>query len=189
MPFASVLAAVIVLAGDPVSFAPSHVPQFTDNQIRTTADATRAGLARWAATGEGRKIIEYCVHNELVVHVVEDPDEEGIGRAPDPRLQSLVAAARHTRVHDFDVVLNPQYFRIPQGWTPLPNEPKNAADAMAAAWAGEMLHVYFYARGIGLPHHARADFQDEWREVAAELGMPAMTHDDDLHARRVTRER
>ncbi len=179
---APILAAVIVLAGDPVAFDASLVPQFTANQVRNTAEATRTGLARWSATAEGHKLIGYFEDNRIVVNVVEDADEPGIGRAPDPRLQNLVAAANHTRVHDFELVLNPQYFRIPEGWVPLPNEPATPADAMAAAWAGEMLHIYFYARGIELPHHSRADFQDQWRAVAAELGMPSLQHGE-----RVTR--
>ena len=58
---------------------------------------------------------------------------------------------------------------------------------MALAWAGEMLHVSFYAQGVSLPHHNRADFQSQWREVAAELGMPMLTHDDDDDRFRVTR--
>lgn len=176
---AALLAVVIVLAGDPVAFDASLVPQFTANQVRVTADATRVGLARWAATGEGRRLIRFCEDNRIVVNAVEDPEEPGIGRAPDPRLQSLVAAAHHTRVHDFELVLNPEFFRLPPGSVPLPNEPATPADAMAAAWAGEMLHIYYYARGIDLPHHTRADFQDEWREVAAELGMPSLQHGDD----------
>jgi len=58
------------------------------------------------------------------------------------------------------------------------NEPANASDMMAVAWAGEMLHIYFYAQGISLPHHPRADFQDQWHAVADELGMVLVTHDD-----------
>ena len=34
-------------------------------------------------------------------------------------------------------------------------------------------------------HHPRADFQDEWREVADELGMALMQHDDDEPAVRL----
>src|SRR4029077_19649211 len=62
---------------------------------------------------------------------------------------------------------------------PLPGQPANTADAMSIAWAGEMLHIYFYAHGISLPHHTRADFQEEWRAVAAERGMATVPHDDD----------
>jgi hypothetical protein len=186
---ATVLAAVIVLAGDPLSFDSAYKPQFTANQLRDTDAATRNGLTRWAATAEGHRILDYCVDNKLVVTVVEDTDEPGIGRAPDPRLQNLVAAANHKRVRNFELVLNPRFFSIPQGWTPLPNEPSTPSDAMAAAWAGEMLHIYFYARGIDLPHHSRGDFQDQWHEVASELGMPSMEHGDDHYVRRVTRVR
>lgn len=169
----------IVLAGDPVTFDASFAPRFTENQIRNTAEATRTGLARWASTQEGRRIIEYFAENGLVVNAIEDPDEEGLGRAPDPRLANLVAAAHHSRLRNFDLVLNPRFFRLPEGMAPLPNDPATPADAMAAAWAGEMLHVEFHARGIGLPHHERADFQEKWREVAAELGFPTMEHGGD----------
>ena len=186
---AAVLTAVIVLAGDPVSFDAAYKPQFTDKQLRTSNVATRDGLARWSATAEGHKLLDYFAENRIAIDVVEDGDEPGIGRAPDPRLQVLVAAANHKRVRNFEIVLNPRYFSIPKGWTPLPNEPATASDAMAAAWAGEMLHIYFYARGIGLPHHSRGDFQDEWREAATELGMPALEHDDDPYVRHVTRVR
>jgi hypothetical protein len=50
---------------------------------------------------------------------------------------------------------------------------------MATAWAAEMLHIYFYSKGISLPHHTRSDFQDEWRAMARELGFPDMRHDDE----------
>jgi hypothetical protein len=43
-----------------------------------------------------------------------------------------------------------------------------------------MLHVDFYSRGISLPHHQRADFQDEWRVVARELGYPEMKHHEHM---------
>ena len=46
----------IFLAGEPVRFDPA--PQFTLRQLRHTAVATRAGLARWAATEHGRAIID-----------------------------------------------------------------------------------------------------------------------------------
>lgn len=171
--------AVFILNGDPILFNAEYVPQFTENQIRNTDAATREGLARWASTVHGRKLISYFTGNDLQVMVTEDASEEGIGRAPQPGLATLVAAAHHTHVKDFELVLNPRFFHIPDGWVPLPNEPATPSDAMAAAWAGEMLHIWFYARGISLPHHTRADFQDEWRDVAAELGMPSMTHSDD----------
>ena len=47
---------------------------------------------------------------------------------------------------------------------------------MAAAWAAEMLHIDFYARGIALPHHERDDFQERWMAVAGQLGFGRMTH-------------
>ena len=50
---------------------------------------------------------------------------------------------------------------------------------MAAAWAGEMLHIDYYARGISLPHHERTDFQEECRAIARELGFPNLRHSDD----------
>jgi hypothetical protein len=50
---------------------------------------------------------------------------------------------------------------------------------MAAAWAGEMLHIDFYSQGISLPHHERADFQEQWRLVAGELGFPMLPHEED----------
>ena len=64
------------------------------------------------------------------------------------------------------------------------------ADSAAVVWAinelgsgldvgREMLHVDFYARGISLPHHQRDDFQSEWQAVAAELGFPALRHNDE----------
>jgi hypothetical protein len=57
---------------------------------------------------------------------------------------------------------------------------------MAIAWAGEMLHIYFYARGISLPHHERPDFQEQWVAIASELGMATVRHDDgDAFARSV----
>jgi len=57
-------------------------------------------------------------------------------------------------------------------------EPSTITEMMAAAWAGEMLHIAFYARGISLPHHQRADFQQEWHVMATELGFPNLAHDD-----------
>ena len=58
---------------------------------------------------------------------------------------------------------------------------------MAAAIAGEMLHVDFYSRGISLPHHQRRDFQAEWRDTARQLGYPDMKHEDDDDTTRIRR--
>ena len=57
--------------------------------------------------------------------------------------------------------------------------PRTATDVMALAWAGEMLHIDFYANGIPLPHHDRPDFQERWLTAAAQLGMPNATHGTD----------
>lgn len=169
--------AVIVLAGDPVRFDVAGQPAFTIDQLRNSEASTRAGLLRWSATPSGREIIAFFAGRGARVIVTEDGSEEGAGRAPQPGLATLIAADRPNS-RTFEVVLNPLFFQLPQRTTPLPNQPVTPADMMAAAWAGEMLHVCFYARGISLPHHARADFQRQWRAVAAELGMPSLTHDD-----------
>ena len=174
-----VLVCAIVLAGERVRFDSGFNPQFTDNQIRNSVDATRAGLAKWAGTEHGRKLIEYSSGREFEIRIVEDTDERGIGRAPQPGLATLVAANDHARPKAYEVILNPAFFKLPAGMEPLPNQPSTPADMMAVAWAGEMLHIYFYSQGISLPHHPRPDFQEQWHAVAAELGMPAVRHDDD----------
>lgn len=173
------IVAVFLLAGQPVHFDATGRPQFTASQVSATALPTREGLARWAVTGHGREIVAAFDVPEYVVDVIEDDTEEGMGRAPQPGIATLVAAVDHSKRKTYEVVLNPRFFRMPEGMTPLPNQISTPADMMAAAWAGEMLHIYFYARGISLPHHDRADFQSEWRGVAAELGMPSLTHGDE----------
>ena len=141
------------------------------SEIRNCSPATRDGFARWAATAHGRAIIERF-DGQIVV--TEDPNEGGAGRAPEPGIATLSSIGRRT----YSLILNPN-FALPEGMVPLPNQPATAADMMAAAWAGEMLHVDFYARGISLPHHQRDDFQTEWQAVAAELGFPALMHNDE----------
>ena len=173
------LVCAIVLAGDRVCFDGDFRPQFTANQIMNSAEATRTGLAKWAATEQGRKLIEYFSAREFKIRVIEDTDEGGAGRAPQPGLATLVAAYDHSRTKYYELILNPAFFKLPEGMDPLPNQPATPADMMAVAWAGEMLHIYFYAQGISLPHHQRSDFQEQWQTVAAELGMPAVRHDDD----------
>jgi hypothetical protein len=168
----------IVVAGERVRFDSNLVPQFSAHQIETTSDATRAGLTRWAATKRGQQLIAYFLENDYEISVTEDESEPGIGRAPQPGLATLVAAANHTHIRSYELVLNPRFFRIPDGMVPLPNQVSTPADMMSIAWAGEMLHIYFYTLGISLPHHARSDFQREWSEIAVELGMPTVTHDD-----------
>ena len=90
----------------------------------------------------------------------------------------MVAATDHTKTKAYDLILNPT-FGLPKGVLSLSGEPSTPADMMAAAWAAEMLHIDFYARGISLPHHQRDDFQTEWEAVAAELGFPTLRHNDE----------
>jgi hypothetical protein len=178
---------LFVLAGEPVHFDAQFRPQFTDRQVRNTTDATREGLARWAGTEQGQKLIEQFAAAEYEITITEDTSEGGIGRAPQPGIATLVAAGDHSKLKSYELILNPTFFKIPEGMEPLPNQPVTPADMMAIAWAGEMLHIHFYAQGISLPHHPRPDFQREWREVAAELGMPGLRHDDEDEPRRAFR--
>ena len=173
--------AAILLAGEPVRFDPA--PQFTLRQLRHTAEATRVGLARWAATEHGRRIVEMLAAKEYDVVVREDDGERSAGAAPQPGLATLVDAADHSKVKAYVVVLNPTFFSEMKAMKPFPTEASTAVDLMSAAWAAEMLHVSFYAQGISLPHHSRPDFQKAWRAVAAELGFPTMRHDDEDEAR------
>jgi hypothetical protein len=166
--------APLLLAGERIHIDPQFGPQFSPHQIRATAEATRIGLARWAATPHGRRMIEYLAANGCDVTVIEDDAESGIGRAPEPGIATMVGRSRH-----FEMILNPDYYKVPKDMFPLAGQLANAADAMAIAWAGEMLHIYFYAQGITLPHHDRPDFQREWHAVAAELGMGTVPHGDD----------
>jgi hypothetical protein len=170
---------VFMLAGECVTFDSNGQPRFTPGQLLNSAPATRAGFVRWAATAHGRHIIDSFNAAEYEVRITEDSDEDGLGRAPQPGIATLIAAGDHTQQKSYELVLNPAFFRIPEGMTPLPNQPVTPSDMMAAAWAGEMLHIWFYSQGISLPHHQRPDFQREWRGVAAELGMPTLTHDDE----------
>lgn len=176
MPFVHVVFAIL-LAGEPVHFDPA--PQFTLRQARRTAAATRAGLVRWAATPHGREIIDYLARREYDVIVLEDGGDQSAGSAPQPGIATLAFANDHAKVKSYVVVLNPWYFREIKGMTPMPTEAATMADLMSAAWAAEMLHVYFYAHGVSLPHHPRHDFQETWRVMASELGYPTMQHDDD----------
>jgi hypothetical protein len=166
------------LAGDPVSFDAEMRPQFTERQILETAESTRAGFVKWAATGEGKRIISRFRTAEYEVAVIEDPHEEGPGRAPQPGLAILLAANDRSKVKRYEVILNPAFARQYGNAEAIDlGEPVTPRDVMAATWAAEMLHVDFYANGVPLPHHAREDFQKRWREVAADLGMPRVKHD------------
>ena len=174
----AVFAVVLLLAGEPVRFDANMHPQFSKTQITNSAASTRDGLTRWSATEEGRAVLEEF-DDDCTINVIEDAMEDGLGRAPQPGIATLIAASNHAAAKSYDVVFNPLFFRVPDGMTPLPHQPASPADMMAAAWAGEMLHVLYYARGISLPHHQREDFQRDWRRVAGELGMPMLTHGDE----------
>lgn len=168
----------LVLASEPIVFDSRFVPHFTPNQIANSNEATRLGLAKWAATARGRSLLEYFTTGAYRISVTEDTIDGGIGSAPQPGIATLVAAADGSVLKNYTLVLNPHLFSVPKGAVALPDQPSTPADVMAVAWAAEMLHIYFYSRGITLPHHPREDFQDEWRTIAAQLGYPALTHDD-----------
>ena len=169
-----------VLAGESIAFDADLRPRFTEHQLRTTALATRDGFAQWAATREGKAIIRRFHDTEREVHVFESAAETGIGRAPQPGFATLLSAADRTKRKRYDLILNPtlagDYAKPSKLDLGLPRTP---GDVMAVAWAGEMLHVDFYADGIPLPHHRRADFQERWRAVAAALGFPLVDHATD----------
>jgi hypothetical protein len=145
--------------------------------MRASAEATRAGLLRWAATGEGRSILARFQAKDRQVIVVESDDESTIGRAPQPGFVTLLAAGDPKQLKTYWLIVNPalaaQYDRpkaIELGF------PRTPSDVMALAWAGEMLHIEFYAAGIPLPHHDRSDFQKRWRLVADALGLWRVEH-------------
>ena len=160
--------AAIFLAGQAIQFDDGGV-HFTNRQIRATAPSTRAGLEKWAATPHGRQIVALLDTKEYEIDVAEGDCDGAAGIAPEPALGTMVMFGRHEVVKHYTITL----------------DPAAAPELMAAAWAAEMLHVWFYARGITLPHHRRDDFQTAWRAVAAELGMPNLRHDDDDDSRRV----
>jgi hypothetical protein len=172
------VAGAIYLAGERIAFDAREQPRFTQQQIRGTDEATRIGLVRWASTAEGRKLIDYFTRGRFSIAVVEDLTDAGAGNAPQPGLATLVAANDPAVVKTYVMFLNPASFNLPAGMKPMAGQPATAADMMAAAWAAEMLHVYFYTRGIVLPHHQRHDFQQQWQTIAAELGFPGLEHDD-----------
>jgi hypothetical protein len=166
-----------VLAAEPIVFDADQRPRFSAHQVAATAASTRAGLEKWSATLEGKSIIARFRAGDLEVDVVESADEPTIGRAPQPGFLILLAAGDRTKLKTYQLIVNPALaaeYNHP-GAIDL-GLPRTAADAMALAWAGEMLHIEFYAEGIPLPHHYRADFQERWRLVAAAMGMPRVQH-------------
>lgn len=174
-----VLLALIILAGEPVRIAPDGAVAFTPKQLERSARSTRAGLVRWAVTDEGRRILAHLGAADYEIHVVEDAGEPGVGRAPQPGIATMLAAGNRSTRKTYELILNPDPRVPPRGPTILPDQPATAEDLIAAAWAAEMLHIWFYAHGQLLPHHPRADFQNAWRSVAAQLGFPALPHGEE----------
>jgi len=170
----------LVLAGDAIRFDGDFRPRFTANQISSTSASTRAGLERWARTAEGQKLIRRFLEPDRTVVVREDPDEPTPGRAPQPSLETMLTANRRKVQKRYELVLNPTIAsQYDNGSSVDLGLPRTSSDVMALAWAGEMLHVDFYADGVPLPHHERPDFQERWLAVAAQLGLPNATHDTD----------
>lgn len=153
-------------------------PLFSEVQSRRVSPAIREGLSLWSATRRGVEMIDLLSRDEYEIDVIEDATEPGAGRAPQPALPTLLASFDHSRHKSYTLVLNPTLFRLPEGMTAAPYGPSSAAELMAVSWAAETLHIYFYTQGISLPHHQRTDFQEEWRTIAAQLGLPGMAHDD-----------
>ncbi len=168
----------ILLANEAIAFDANLIPHFSASQIAHSAAATRAGLAKWAATERGHTLIAHFLAGAYRIEVSEAALQDGFGSAPQPGLATLFAARDPTAVKVYQLILNPGMFVLPDGMVPLPDQPATASDVMAVAWAAEMLHIYFYSRGISLPHHQRDDFQQEWHVIAAELGFPFPRHDD-----------
>ena len=169
--------ALILLAGEAIGLDRDLQPRFTPHQIAATSDSTREGFTRWAHTSEGRAILKHL--QDRTVFVVEDSNELSAGRAPQPSLGQMLSK-------QYELILNPS---IAAQYHTAPDEidlglPRTPADVMALAWAGEMLHIDFYAEGISLPHHARADFQARWLAVAGQLGLPNTPHGGEEEGRR-----
>jgi hypothetical protein len=179
LPAGSARAQGFYLAGEPLRFDEKFRPQFTQRQLEASAESTRRGLARWAATEQGRKIIGRFEGGDREVRVVESASEAGVGRAPQPGMTTMLATNDRTKLKRYELIVNPVVARQYDNARSLAwGLPRNSEDVMAAAWAAEMLHIDFYSRGIALPHHQRPDFQERWRAVAAELGLTSMKHGD-----------
>jgi len=167
----------IYLASESVRFDARSRPTFSAHQIESTAASTRTGLVKWAATAEGRAIIERLRADDREVMIIEDRAETGVGRAPQPKPGVLLASEDDKQVKRYELILNPSIAAMYNNPAAIDlGLPRTPADVMAAAWAAEMLHIDFYARGISLPHHNREDFQKRWLAVAAQLGFTRMTH-------------
>jgi hypothetical protein len=170
---------VILLAAERVHFDDHLKPQFTSHQISATSAATRGGFEQWAATERGRDEIRRFDTGEYQIIVLEDRIDSASGEAPQPGIATLLGANDRAKLKTYELVLNPEFRPAVEATVMSSGEPTTPAQVMAAAWAAEMLHIDFYSRGISLPHHSRADFQEEWREVARELGFPYLAHGDD----------
>jgi hypothetical protein len=177
-------AAVILLGGEPVRFDANFRIEFSDQQLRTTAAATRAGLVRWAATNHARELLAEMLRTHGRINAVEMLDHTGIGSAPEPGIATFAALADRSKLKTYTLLINPTPLNIPADMRPMGNVPATTADFMTLAWAAEMLHIQFYARGIRLPHHERNDFQEAWQALAAELQFPTVTHGDEDHGGR-----
>ena len=165
------------LANERITFDDKCAPHFTESQIKVSAPSVREGLAEWTSTARGCETIRRFDTREYDITVVENALEDSTGQAPPPGIATLAAAADHTKQKRYDLILNPSFKRTTETLV-FHDEPNTPAQLMAAAWAAEMLHIDFYSRGISLPHHSRADFQREWRELARQLGFPRLEHDD-----------
>ena len=167
-----------IFAGEQLAFDARCNPQFTRVHVENTHAATREGLTRWAKTARGCRQVKHFSRPDYRVFIVEDETERGMGRAPQPSIGTMVSYARPANVKVYQVILNPALAVMPRADSTPFDEPVTPAELMAAAWAGEMLHIDFYSRGIVLPHHDRSDFQKEWQEIATELGYPTLQHAD-----------
>ena len=104
-----------------------------------------------------------------------------LGQAPQPGLATLLTANNPSKVKTYELFLNPSAaVDLPKGATVISTGmPTSGKDMMAAAWAGEMLHIDFYSKGTSLPHHSRSEFQQAWEAITQELGFPSMPHGND----------
>jgi hypothetical protein len=173
----------LLLGGEAIQLDEDLLPRFTEQQVSSSPSSVREGFAKWAATSEGRTILVRLSRVNAEITVIEDSTEKGPGRAPQPAIGTILAAADPTKLKRYELILNPalaqQYER--GGDAIALGEPTTPAEVMAAAWAAEMLHIDFYARGIPLPHHDRPEFQQRWHRVAEQLGFPLMRHTTDRY--------